>query len=89
MRDSDDGAAGRRAEIYTYESNTLVYAMNWSVSVEASTPYRCNARKQHALACMLAVQQRCLRLQCLACSQLLESSQATAHNKITGAPCRR
>uniref|UniRef100_A0A383VYT8 Uncharacterized protein n=1 Tax=Tetradesmus obliquus TaxID=3088 RepID=A0A383VYT8_TETOB len=34
MRDSDDGAAGRRAEIYTYESNTLVYAMNWSVRAD-------------------------------------------------------
>eukprot|EP00775_Hariotina_reticulata_P013146 gene13146-13276_t len=30
MRDSEDGA-GRRAEIYTYESPSLVYAMNWSV----------------------------------------------------------
>jgi hypothetical protein len=73
MRDSDDGAAGRRAEIYTYESNTLVYAMNWSVSDELAALCRCSARKQHLLACMLGMQQWCLRLQCLASSQMLRN----------------
>jgi hypothetical protein len=58
MRDSDDAAAGRRAEIYTYESNTLVYAMNWSVSDEPAALCSCSARKQHVMACVLAVQQR-------------------------------
>ena len=29
---------GKRAEIYTHESNNLVYAMNWSVS---SSRLRC------------------------------------------------
>jgi hypothetical protein len=28
-----DGAPPEQAEIYTYESDSLVYAMNWSVSV--------------------------------------------------------
>eukprot|EP00879_Flechtneria_rotunda_P003596 GHRR01003831.1.p1 GENE.GHRR01003831.1~~GHRR01003831.1.p1 ORF type:complete len:372 (+),score=88.35 GHRR01003831.1:384-1499(+) len=31
MRESEDGTAGQQAEIYTYESSSLVYAMNWSV----------------------------------------------------------
>ena len=28
-------AAGKRAEIYTYESSNLVYGLNWSVSHSA------------------------------------------------------
>jgi hypothetical protein len=31
MRDADDGG-GQQAEVYTYESSSLVYGMNWSVS---------------------------------------------------------
>jgi hypothetical protein len=32
MRDADDAADGQQAEVYTYESSSLVYGMNWSVS---------------------------------------------------------
>lgn len=37
MPDAEDGG-GQQAEIYTYESSSLVYSMNWSVSTSQHTP---------------------------------------------------
>jgi hypothetical protein len=38
MRDADD-AGGQQAEVYTYESSSLVYGMNWSVSATEAECY--------------------------------------------------